>query len=67
MKMSWFVTCCLLPLSDPLPLIGNAANSTLLLLSISGGVVLLLISTTVFIISHRYSHTQPLVNIHSVS
>uniref|UniRef100_A0A4W5JP29 receptor protein-tyrosine kinase n=1 Tax=Hucho hucho TaxID=62062 RepID=A0A4W5JP29_9TELE len=39
--------------SDPLPLIGNAANSTLLLLSISGGVVLLLISTTVFIISHR--------------
>uniref|UniRef100_A0AAZ3PH96 receptor protein-tyrosine kinase n=1 Tax=Oncorhynchus tshawytscha TaxID=74940 RepID=A0AAZ3PH96_ONCTS len=45
--------------SDPLPLIGNAANSTLLLLSISGGVVLLLISTTVFIISHRYTHTQP--------
>ncbi|CAB1326572.1 unnamed protein product, partial [Coregonus sp. 'balchen'] len=39
--------------SDPLPLIGNAANSTLLLLSISGGVVLLLISSTVFIISRR--------------
>uniref|UniRef100_A0A4W5JP59 receptor protein-tyrosine kinase n=1 Tax=Hucho hucho TaxID=62062 RepID=A0A4W5JP59_9TELE len=39
--------------SDPLPLIGNAANSTLLLLSISGGVVLLLISTTVFIITER--------------
>uniref|UniRef100_A0A8C7KHX2 receptor protein-tyrosine kinase n=1 Tax=Oncorhynchus kisutch TaxID=8019 RepID=A0A8C7KHX2_ONCKI len=52
--------------SDPLPLIGNAANSTLLLLSISGGVVLLLISTTVFIISHRYTHTQPQGNIHSV-
>uniref|UniRef100_A0A8C7M5Q9 receptor protein-tyrosine kinase n=1 Tax=Oncorhynchus mykiss TaxID=8022 RepID=A0A8C7M5Q9_ONCMY len=43
--------------SDPLPLIGNAANSTLLLLSISGGVVLLLISTTVFIIS-KTPHTN---------
>uniref|UniRef100_A0A3P8XKA3 receptor protein-tyrosine kinase n=1 Tax=Esox lucius TaxID=8010 RepID=A0A3P8XKA3_ESOLU len=39
--------------SDPLPLIGDATNSTLLLLSISGGVILLLISTTVFIISRR--------------
>ncbi|CAB1317309.1 unnamed protein product [Coregonus sp. 'balchen'] len=39
--------------SDPLPLIGDAANSTLLLLSISGGVILLLISTAVFIISRR--------------
>ncbi|XP_029580946.1 ephrin type-A receptor 4 [Salmo trutta] len=39
--------------SDPLPLIGDASNSTLLLLSISGGVILLLISTAVFIISRR--------------
>uniref|UniRef100_A0A4W5P952 receptor protein-tyrosine kinase n=1 Tax=Hucho hucho TaxID=62062 RepID=A0A4W5P952_9TELE len=44
--------------SDPLPLIGDAANSTLLLLSISGGVILLLISAAVFIISRRYKHAQ---------
>uniref|UniRef100_A0A8C7U6T4 receptor protein-tyrosine kinase n=1 Tax=Oncorhynchus mykiss TaxID=8022 RepID=A0A8C7U6T4_ONCMY len=48
--------------SDPLPLIGDAASSTLLLLSISGGVILLLTSTAVFIISRRYKHIWPQKN-----